>query len=347
MKPYKNVITLVFLLSTMALSAQTADTIVQKVTTPTLFEQLYNDSISVLKIELETDLRNLVRNKNDETYQPAIIRYRNAQDSLISWEIDVRTRGNARKQICTYPPLRLKFSKDSLRTWDIDSDNKIKLVNQCTKGNVPADYIYKEFLAYKLYNTITPFSFRVQLVEITYIDTGKKNKRATRPGFLIEPIEDLAKRLNGVEIEREKISVHQLEKYFAKQMSIFQYMIGNTDWNVGNLHNLKLIKVEQFPRVIPIPYDFDYAGLVNAHYATPRERLPIKSVKERWYLGGACSDAELQKYIKTFQEKKHQVHTTMEQTSSYFSKPNTSLKKYIEDFYEMLEDQKRCKRVFG
>lgn len=43
-------------------------------------------------------------------------------------------------------------------------------------------------------------------------------------------------------------------------------MIGNTDFSNAYLHNTKLIFLEN--QIIPVPYDFDMAGMVNTSYAT-------------------------------------------------------------------------------
>ena len=43
----------------------------------------------------------------------------------------------------------------------------------------------------------------------------------------------------------------------------FEYMIGNTDWSVEYLQNIKLATVDSNSAPITIPYDFDHAGIVN------------------------------------------------------------------------------------
>ena len=37
--------------------------------------------------------------------------------------------------------------------------------------------------------------------------------------------------------------------------------------------------------MIPIPYDFDFSGLVDAPYATPPDVLKIANVRQRFYRG--------------------------------------------------------------
>ena len=48
---------------------------------------------------------------------------------------------------------------------------------------------------------------------------------------------------------------------------MFQYMIANTDWSTTFLHNAKLIQLNDTKKYIPLAYDFDMAGFVDAPYA--------------------------------------------------------------------------------
>ena len=61
------------------------------------------------------------------------------------------------------------------------------------------------------------------------------------------------------------------------RLDFFQYMIANTDFSTQFLHNIKAIQTKN-GRFIPIAYDFDMSGVVNAPYATFDEKLGIKSV---------------------------------------------------------------------
>ncbi len=63
-------------------------------------------------------------------------------------------------------------------------------------------------------------------------------------------------------------------------LAMFQYMIGNGDYSVTGRHNLRILAMATSgpSGFIPVPYDFDYTGLVNTHYAIPGESLGIKNV---------------------------------------------------------------------
>ena len=72
-------------------------------------------------------------------------------------------------------------------------------------------------------------------------------------------------------------------------MSIFQYMIGNLDWSVLKSHNIALFRRED-GTIIPLPFDFDYSGLVNAEYAVPPKALHLYSIRVRKYRGFCRSE---------------------------------------------------------
>ena len=89
-------------------------------------------------------------------------------------------------------------------------------------------------------------------------------------------------------------------------VSIFEYMIGNTDWSVFASHNIKLLlsKSDSFHVSIRIPYDFDYSGFVNTDYAIPDPRLNISNVRERVYRGYPRTIDEMDETLDIFRESK-------------------------------------------
>ena len=165
----------------------------------------------------------------------------------------------------------------------------MKLVLPCRNSDEGEDYITKEYLAYKLYEVITPYHFKTRMLHIDYADVKKrKDKIYELRGFLIEDISKEAKRNDG---KRLKNKVHPLEQdaFAAIQNDFFQFLIGNTDFSSTNQHNEKLIYLKGNDAIIPIPYNFDMSGLVDASYAVVSqvqgEVLDITSVRQRLYRG--------------------------------------------------------------
>ncbi|MBK9492182.1 MAG: hypothetical protein IPO07_27855 [Haliscomenobacter sp.] len=58
------------------------------------------------------------------------------------------------------------------------------MVTHCIENKtIGNEQLLKEFLTYRLYNLLTDKSYRVQLIQITYVDSNGKDKEK-RYGFL-------------------------------------------------------------------------------------------------------------------------------------------------------------------
>ena len=157
-----------------------------------LFE---NDS--VLKITLSGNLRDLMTDKADNPQNhPVTVAY--MQDGKeISVNAEAKTRGHFRRTMgnCTYPPLLLQFTKsDTLSSSIFKEQDKLKLVMPC----VGDDYVIKEWLVYKIYNLVTPKSFRARLVAVELYDSKKKKSTSPFYGILLEEEKQMAKRNKDV-----------------------------------------------------------------------------------------------------------------------------------------------------
>jgi hypothetical protein len=120
-------------------------------------------------------------------------------------------------------------------------------------------------------------------------------------------------------------------------------MIGNTDWSVPGLHNMKLLKTTDVsrPRPIPVTYDFDYCGLVDAPYAIPGTHVDIESVTERAYMGYCLPDEFMDKAFDLFIEKEAEVMAVVREFSLMTDKSKKKPLSYLEEFYDIIKDPKR------
>ena len=125
-------------------------------------------------------------------------------------------------------------------------------------------------------------------------------------------------------------------------------MIGNTDWSVRQYHNIKLMvpKNDTLARPYVIPYDFDYAGLVNAPYAIPNEGLDITSVTQRLYRGFARTMDELQMNLNIFKEKKDVIMFYLTDFPLLNVKVRRDMTRYLDEFYKIIEDKNSIRSVF-
>lgn len=209
--------------------------------------------------------------------------------------LTVAPRGITRRKtdICQFPPLRLDLGQKPA-TGLFAGQKRLKLVTHCRSAEKWQQYVLLEYAAYRLFNLLTPLSFRARLATITYRD--ERGKNLTRVGFLIEDIDDVAAR-NGLQRARtgDTVPAASLSRTDAVRAVLFQYMIGNLDWSLragpegeGCCHNSRLLTRTGGAPYVPVPYDFDFSGLVDAPYAVPPDEFGVESVRERKFTG-LCS----------------------------------------------------------
>ena len=201
--------------------------------------------------------------------------------------IELTTRGHFRlkSSVCSFAPLKVHFPKEQLKGTLFAGNGSLKLVTHCDKNPRYEQNLLIEYAIYRAYNQLTDWSHRARLAHITYADTRDSSKTVTRYGFFLEDDKDMAAR-NGGEIFREVgASYSELDSTQMDLVGVFEYLIGNTDWSVIMRHNIRLVQVPNHRLLYPVAYDFDFAGLVNASYATPDPRMPIKTVRQRLYRG--------------------------------------------------------------
>ena len=296
---------------------------------------------------LKYDITSFIRHKIKGEYLNAelLIHYK---DYSATKNIRLKARGNNRRDQCFFPPIYLNFKTDPIATTELKGIKKIKLVTHCSSSKSYTNYILKEYLVYKLYNILSDYSFRVKLLNMKYIDTGKRDRNYERFGILIEPLDLLTKRTQCIEIESEVVRGKDVIEEEADLVSLFQYMIGNTDWRIKGGHNTKFMKsmTKVTPKVSPVPYDFDYAGFVGTHYSHPQEWTSIESVQQREYLGYCRnSDEAYLKTINKFIDKKDEILETINSFSYLDERERKTLIKYIESFYYSLENPERFIRT--
>ena len=207
--------------------------------------------------------------------------------------IRLAPRGLSRrkKDVCGFPPLRVEFAQPPAAASLFAGQRRMKLVTHCRSAGGFQQHLLLEYSAYRLFNALTPVSYRARLATIDYVEPNGKNV-TTRMGFFIEDTDDVGRR-NGLReaVVGNRIPAQQLEARQAGRVALFQYMIGNLDWSMRAgppgepcCHNSRLLAGVP-GAMVPVPYDFDYSGLVDAPYAIPPEQFHISSVRSRVYQG--------------------------------------------------------------
>lgn len=303
-----------------------------------IFDLLTGEEIK--EVTLRTDLTSLLGSTDQEiSYQSATFSFTSDQGGAQTWDLKVKPRGKFRRQVCDFPPLKLNFSKTALFNRGLADHDKLKLVTHCTEDkNVGNEKVMQEYLAYKLYQELNPYSFRVQLVSIQYIDASGRLNGIRRLGFLIESTNELEARINGKECEDCTYQpVTAFDTKASGMHAMFQYLIGNSDYSVPVLRNIKLIRRSADSKLVPVGYDFDFAGFVDAPYAIPANHLGQITIRQRIYLGTLASDQEMQEILEVFLSKKEQLLDIIQEFRPLSASKRFELKEYLLTFYAQVE----------
>ncbi|NOZ45735.1 MAG: hypothetical protein GXO79_03035 [Chlorobi bacterium] len=311
---------------------------------PKLFE-----TDKVLELTIITDLKGIKKDIGElRSYHKAIIKYYDVDSVVVQTKAKIRTRGRIRrsKNVCNFPPLKVKMKINSVIGTIFEGNESFKIVTHCqTSKEVYQQYIILEYLIYKMYQLITDKAFQVRLAKITYEDVNNPQKTIEKYGILLEMDEHLANRLGGSILEVKNIHPDYTAPTEMNRLALFEYMIGNTDWSVKALHNIKLLfRTNSAP--IAIPFDFDYAGLVNTCYAVPAEEIKISSVRERYYNGYFVKQKKLEENLEFFKQKQSDIINILENCPQLDTKLKTKNIKYLEEFFEIINNQKKVKQIF-
>jgi len=302
-------------------------------------------SEEIINIELRCDFSAIQndRMKNPQFHKGYLI-YKSAGGETIKLSVKLKARGDFRRnpENCSFPPLTVNFTKSEVKNSLFRNQDKLKLVTPCQDD----EDVVEEYLIYKMYNKVTDLSFKVRLAKIIYYDTGRGKKLFEKYSFFIEDDKHLAERTNSSETQ-ESLNPFNLDKEILKNMSVFEYMIGNIDWFITSKRNVILLKPED-RSLLPfaVPYDFDFAGLVDAYYTKPPGVPDSYLAPRRVYKGVCFTDAEFKDafefYIK-LRPALESVISEMELVAKYSKKNALS---YIKEFYEIIGDPRLFKKEF-
>ena len=304
---------------------------------------LFNDQIP-LKIKLSYS-NDVIRSETDDTtYVKTNMSFWH-DDKWNDLEVSLRARGNFRRSKCYFPPIKMKIKKSKAEGTLFEGNKNLKLVVPCLLQKEKNDNIIQEFIAYKLYEKISPFHFQTRIVEIEFVEIKKRKTIMHQiKGFLIEDDKRVADRFEGKSFERY-IHPKAMDDITSIQNSMFQFMIGNTDFSVAYQHNGKLLYANK--KIYPLPYDFDLCGLVDASYAIVNSNLGISSVKERKYRGFKRDESLVQDVRDQFLSKKSQFLQIVNGQEPLFELASEfeSTKTYLSSFFEILENDKQFSKV--
>lgn len=332
--------TLIFLINSYYSYAQNASKLNDNKAVTKLFVEQ-----EILPIKLTFSNKEVKNKTNDSTYIKSNLSYLDIDGVWKSINVKLRARGKYRRKHCYFPPIKIKIEKSESKETLFKGNKKLKLVLPCSVQESSNDNIIEEYLAYKLYEIVTPYHFNTRLVDIEMTEQKKsKTKVHHLKGILMEDDKLIAKRFNGKIVKR---FIHPLamDPLTCIQNSFFQYMIANTDFSIAYQHNGKLLYIDK--KIIPIPYDFDMSGLVNASYAIvsqiSNEPLDITEVTQRKYRGFKRDKKLLFQVRREYLDNKIKVFEIIDRTKDYFNDPKNFkvAKNFVNGFYNTIEDDSK------
>ena len=299
---------------------------------------------------LKADFKAVNRERTPESTKrfPATLTVAGPDGKDVTIPVSLGTRGKSRlnPRTCSFVPLRVDFPKKELLKGTLfDGQESLKLITHCENEDSQDQYILLEQLTYRIFNVLTPRSFRARLARATYVDSGNDKAIATRNAVFVEDDGDLARRLEGRSVALPRLQFKDLDRDSLVLMMLFQYMIGNTDFSIYALHNVRFVTT---PAKVfyPVVWDFDMAGLVSAPYAAPAQVLGLGSVRDRLYRGPCLTQDQYAPYLDVFRAKQAEVMAAVDSQPGLDEQRRRTAKAFLDRFYVTLGRPGDVKKEF-
>jgi len=273
---------------------------------------------------------------------------------MVALPVEIIVRGGWRslRKNCNFPPLFIRFPQAQSTGTPFEGQLIVPLTTHCHSGSPSIEdhfsrshrnyeqYLLKEYLGYRLYNLITDTSLRVRLTRINYIQPEDSRKSVTKYAFFSEHFESAAERSKTKLLPRRVFDHKLLDTRSVDLLAQYHFMIGSTDWSILEQHNTRLLELPT-GTYVPLPYDLDFSGLVNAHYASPRPDLPIQRVRTRYFLGFCRPDGDWTSSFNEIQALRPEFLALIDEVPGLFKATRKSVKNYIGQYFEILDSKKK------
>lgn len=300
-----------------------------------------------IQINLSGPFEQIKKEQDKSKEYPGTLSYIDADSNAINFDIKLSARGNSRlaSEECEFAQLWLDFKKSQTPGTLFEDQNKLKLVVQCGTNARSKQWLLQENLAYTVFENISDLHLKTRMLEVTYTDSEKPKKQRTQLAFVIEHHKSLAQR-KGMRLEKERsVSIAELDETQTASVSLFAYLIGNTDFSFiqgdegdSCCHNMKILVDEQ-GRHYPVPYDFDNTGWVSAGYALgPSPNIGIRNTVQRRYRGFCSHEAALYNQLLEVSNKQEAILAALDNTLELSRVNRGRLVKYSNEFFKTVNN---------
>jgi hypothetical protein len=311
-------------------------------------------STDVFRITLRGPLTALAADSAaDPDYRPATLSFTGADGAPISLNVGLKVRGHSRRKesVCTFPPLRVDLPKrDATDGTIFENQGKLKLVTFCRPTERHQQFLFKEYLAYRMFDTLTDDNINARLVQIHYVNADREDASVDGYGMFLENEKRVGKRLGLPLREPEYIERVQLEPVHAARIEVFNYLLGNTDFSLvaaaeGRTccHNIALFE-QPDKRFLTIPYDFDMTGFVEPPYQMVSENLGISSVRQRLFRGYCREGDYTRDAAREIVAAKPQMLALVRDDPRLDDKTRKRALDWLESGFKILEDPSQLQR---
>jgi hypothetical protein len=302
-----------------------------------------------LAFTLTADFKLINKDRNPESTNryPGVLSLTDDRDRQHTIHVKLSPRGHFRRMArnCEFVPLRVELPAAEIGGTVFEGQTTLKLGTHCQDEKAYEQYTLREYLTYPLFNLVTPRSFRARLARGTYADSKTAKTITTRYAIFIEHENDVARRMGGRIVDLPRTEFKDFDAETLDRMMLFEYMIGNTDFSLYALHNVRIVQ-DPARTLLAVPYDFDLSGLVHAPYAIPERRLMIKSVTDRLYRGPCRTAEALHAAAASFKAKRADMLGLVDGQRDLESAGRTEMKDYLEGFFRTIERPASIKRTF-
>jgi hypothetical protein len=302
-----------------------------------------------LTLTLTTNLRDLLRERDSTALRwfGTEMTYVDSAGRTAQVPVELRARGHFRRQArnCTFPPLFIRADRAARDSSILRGNPRLKIVTPCRPAVAEyQQYILLEYLLYRTYALVNEVHHRTRLVNITYRDSLDRVRPITVTAFMLE-IEDEVADEHGIELVELTGAVwDDVKPEVLNRLSLFEYWIGNTDWSLGALHNVTLFRASDGH--IPVAYDFDWSGAVNARYSFPQATLGIRTVRERLHRGPCRTAEQWAPTIAHFQSIRTAVDSVWATPLEGLDpRKRADTKAYLDQLWPILAEPRRFQRT--
>ncbi len=303
-------------------------------------------SARALDITLDGPFRQIDRERDRDKKYDGSLSYTDPSGKLVTLGARFKVRGNyrLRKDVCSYSQLWVNLRRSELDGTLFEGQNKLKLVVQCKSADSYGDLVVREYLAYQLFNRLAEPGFDARLLNVTYRDSANPGSSRTQLGIFLENRKTLAKRYGLKEVDETRVPLSTLDPRQSTVVALFMYMIGNTDYSVAQgrkgeecCHNARLL--DDGSHYLPVPYDFDGSGFVDAPYAAaPAPSLGIRSNRQRLFRGYCRHNDQVNQVLPEFRAARADLLATISGAPFSSARSAGSARDYVEDFYSIIDD---------